>query len=1256
MANLFNLFEIFLIILEYQYIKCILLNEKFPSTLLLSNGDLFLVTEKGFRLYDPTLKTLKNHYNFTSDDKKISDVNDAQLTAIAQFSDGIIIALVKNYLYALQSNGNYILEQNLNGYLTNGKYYSLIAYKYESSNYDYIISYYDSNVSAHFSIKYFRFSTVTTVSIENPIINYAYTPINSQGLENILAEYGLSCQLMINTENKEVLTCFYQINSPDELSVTSFEILENSINPINMERKFSPNNRASIIKAVTSYDKKKALICYNKYYADGICLQYNIVTNEFSPEVKYFNQCKGMANFINVYYFHEREQYMFICNDNSKGFNVVLFDSEFQSTIPNKDIKESEPYYQFGGDCHNIFSFNIIYLASIQDYILINDCELNGYVFSTGNVNLERLSRANNFPIEEDYDIFSADTNGIINSGAQTESGNNDETGNREPTTQINESTNKAVIDKTEKTKEEIINNLDDLITNKDPKQSYVINGEDFTVIIKPVNEHVEESTVNIDFSECEKVLKEKYPQKEFRILQVNMENKKENILTDQVEYKIYDENGDEIELSICNNVNIIIEYEIKNTSLLNLAQISNFKDQGIDIFDLNHEFFNDICYSYSDNNSSSDMILSDRVSDIYQNYSVCGEGCEYESFNVDKLSANCNCKVKQEMSTESEEGNFKSYIVGAFVDSNFGVAKCYKLVFSIKGKLKNAGFWIFGIMVLSHIPIYIFYFINGTTTVVKYINNEMDKNGYKSNKIDFKNQLAPRMQSTTSDNLESNINSPHHVHLKKGKKTDKNNNNPPKKYKSSKNINKEVTRKHKKILFTENSPKLNKIERHISISDNEEEIYKKKLTKKQTNKDNHKSQKIDEILINKEKNKKNKKIKLINDNNSFDNACNLNLNNNLNTIETNINTPMRKNDEQKNNNNIDEGNDNIINEIIIDDNDIKHKNEKIKFNRNKKNNLITELESGEFLTRKKELKHKLHRKKSKRKSNKKVIPKIETNEENKIIKTNEELNTEFPLILINANNIENYKPIKSNHILNNYDYDEAVKYEQRSFCRIFFIYLISKENILNIIFFNPPLELKPMRMSIFIFNFACDFALNALFYLSGNISDKYHYNGPLKQLYTIINNLTKSLTSTIVSFILLYFFQSLTKSNNKIEKLFREQELLLKTNKKYKVDEERKELIKIKIDRIMKCLKFKIIFFIIFELIFILFFFYYVTAFCQVYQNTQVSWLLDCIISYVISLLITLALSFICSFLYRIAIKYRRKFLYKILIFIYSG
>ena len=244
---------------------------------------------------------------------------------------------------------------------------------------------------------------------------------------------------------------------------------------------------------------------------------------------------------------------------------------------------------------------------------------------------------------------------------------------------------------------------------------------------------------------------------------------------------------------------------------------------------------------------------------------------------------------------------------------------------------------------------------------------------------------------------------------------------------------------------------------------------------------------------------------------------------------------------------------------------------------------------------------------------------------------------------------------MNSNFILNNYDYEEAIEYEQRPFLRIFFIYLISKDNILNIIFLNPPLELKTLRLCIFIFGYSCDLALNAFFYLSENISDKYHYTGLHRTLFCIINNLIISFVSAAVSFALLYFFHSLTQSSNKIENLFKEQEKLLKSDTKYKVNEKEKRRIEEEISKIIKCLRIKIINFIMFEFLFMLFFFYYVTAFCQIYHKTQVSWLLDFASSYFISLLISFTVSLICTILYIISIKYKSNKLYKLVMFIYE-
>ena len=110
----------------------------------------------------------------------------------------------------------------------------------------------------------------------------------------------------------------------------------------------------------------------------------------------------------------------------------------------------------------------------------------------------------------------------------------------------------------------------------------------------------------------------------------------------------------------------------------------------------------------------------------------------------MEKKSANCDCNVKQEVSSESETGNFKTYVMSAFLDSNFGIIKCFNLVFSFKGKIKNAGFWMFGLMILTHIPIYVVYIINGTTPVVKYISNEMINKGYELNSNKIKNSSSP--------------------------------------------------------------------------------------------------------------------------------------------------------------------------------------------------------------------------------------------------------------------------------------------------------------------------------------------------------------------------------------------------------------------------------------------------------------------------------------------------------------------------------
>ena len=86
-------------------------------------------------------------------------------------------------------------------------------------------------------------------------------------------------------------------------------------------------------------------------------------------------------------------------------------------------------------------------------------------------------------------------------------------------------------------------------------------------------------------------------------------------------------------------------------------------------------------------------MILNDRVSEIYQNYSVCENNCHYNKINFTEEIVSCNCFIKTSVDTEYQTLELAQVIRDSFKDSNLAVIKCYNLVFSLKNKSKNIGF-----------------------------------------------------------------------------------------------------------------------------------------------------------------------------------------------------------------------------------------------------------------------------------------------------------------------------------------------------------------------------------------------------------------------------------------------------------------------------------------------------------------------------------------------------------------------------------
>ena len=258
-----------------------------------------------------------------------------------------------------------------------------------------------------------------------------------------------------------------------------------------------------------------------------------------------------------------------------------------------------------------------------------------------------------------------------------------------------------------------------------------------------------------------------------------------------------------------------------------------------------------------------------------------------------------------------------------------------------------------------------------------------------------------------------------------------------------------------------------------------------------------------------------------------------------------------------------------------------------------------------------------------------------------------------FSLININLKNKEKYTPKSSNIILNNYSFDEAIKYDMRTVCRIFYIFLLSKQALFHAFLFKSPLELFSLRFCLLLFIISSDLALNTFFYLDDKISEKYKYAKNIF-LFAFNNNLTVILLSTLIGFVLLTFLTKLSNSTNAIRDVFRNEEEKLKKDKKYTVSQKRKKEIFEEIKNILKKYKIKIILLIIIEIIFMLFFWYYVTAFCHVYSSTQTSWLLDSALSMISRVIIDCLFSLGFAKLYRISVESSTYCLYKFVLLFY--
>ena len=1006
-------------------------------------------------------------------DQKINSFNESEMISVKTFIENDhkeIYIIIKNYLYNFAYDGT--LNSNFSIEIINDKPSIFIPYKIETVNsYDYakfFIVFIDNDYNLNIYMYQHKLNNVDLNNIRNKTLNLSPKSISNS----------VSCQKMTKEDNEEVLTCFYE----DEEENQNKRICAIIINIETLERYDSnslivkENKGASNIKSVVFNSGKKSFICYLDNENDIACLIFDIIKNLFEKEYKYLKNIEIIPPIFNIDYFSKTNEFMLSSHFSFEYFLFIILDENM--FVIDSDYKSNFCY---------------------SNYSITKTCKKSKYP------TIIRFYDSNTYKLNFFCQILENKGKTVTNKCKIKEV--------NETTLNITE---KIIKKRINKNLEETINELDDIIKKIDPNKIYELLADNYLVKISPINFHdFEETPTYINFLKCEATLRKLNNIPNDYIITVAMieiEKKDNKALNNQVEYALY-YNDKRLDLSVCQKDEIEIVYAITNSSLLNIDLITKFSELGVDILNIKDDFFNDICYPFSENNS--DMILEDRISKIYQNFSFCDDNCKYENINLNLSVITCKCSIKNTVETTIPPLRFDNIILDLLTNSSFGVVKCYKLVFNFKIKLNNIGFWIFTVLILLHILFIIHYCIYGINPIYKYIFNEMIKFNYY------------------------------------------------------RDVDNPIKKKKKKLkTFRNNIYQINLI--HVNGN----------ITKQ-------------------------------------------------NSINSSSNTDVKSNSLNENQNK-------IINNQIIYRNDKSNKTFLRNISNSNKNILSIEYNKIDNI-----------------KYNKNDLNKNE-NDKKDIIKENDYKN-EYFLIQINADNSENNEPWESNILLDNYDFENAIKYEKRNFLRIYYICLLSKENILNLLLIKSPLELKSIRLIVFIFIYSCDLALNTLFYFNDNISDKYNYNGDNLYLFTIFNNFFISFLSTFISFCLVNFLQFLTNSKESIETLFRDEEKKMRKDNKYTVSKSKKDEILLNIYKINNNLQIKIAVFIIIEFIIMLFFYYFVTAFCEVYKETQISWILDSFISFILSFPIEFLNAFLIALLYYISIKNKIKCLYQIAMVFYS-
>jgi len=215
-------------------------------------------------------------------------------------------------------------------------------------------------------------------------------------------------------------------------------------------------------------------------------------------------------------------------------------------------------------------------------------------------------------------------------------------------------------------------------------------------------------------------------------------------------------------------------------------------------------------------------------------------------------------------------------------------------------------------------------------------------------------------------------------------------------------------------------------------------------------------------------------------------------------------------------------------------------------------------------------------------------------------------------------------------------EYDDAIKKDNRQFCEFFYETLQDKQIIAYTFFAKDPLKPRSIKIILFVLNIILYFVVNGLFFSEDYASEVYHLEEEETFFSFVPRSISRFFYTTVVSLIIGFIVDCFFTEEKKIKGIFiREKENLY--NLKGEIVIVIKEI---------ESRYYGFIFFVLFILIISL---YYLICFNYVYPHMQMEWLKSSIIIVIILQILSILTCLLETILRFLSFHYKSERIYKI-------